>query len=112
MKFPYRKYTFQKISELLGQHISRPVIEINLVHEGQSVPCDAIVDSGADVSIFPADIGEQLGIDVCSGERGFSGGMSGTDLNETFLHRTTLKIGNFYYRTVFKSLQAASKRPR
>jgi hypothetical protein len=100
MKFHYRKYTFQKKSELLGQYAPRPVIKIHLVYEGQSVLCPAIIDSGADVCIFPADIGEQLGIDVRSGEKGFSTNLQTGAFEETFLHRITLKIGEFYYPTI------------
>ncbi len=100
MKFHYRKYTFQKKSELLGLLVPRPVIEVFLGRDGQFVPCDAIIDSGADVCIFPADIGEQLGIDVRSGEQGFSTNLQTGALEETFLHRITLKIGEFYYHTI------------
>jgi hypothetical protein len=84
----------------LGQFAPRPIIKFYLIYEGQSVPCHAIIDSGADVCIFPADIGEQLGIDVRSGEKGFSTNLQTGALEETFLHRITLKIGEFYYPTV------------
>jgi hypothetical protein len=100
MKFRYRKYTFQRKSELLGEYAPRPVIKTHLVYEGQSIPCFAVIDSGADVCIFPADIGEQLGIDVRSGEKDFSTNLQIGVLEETFLHRVTLKIGEFYYPTV------------
>lgn len=110
MKFHYRKYTFQKRSELLGKEIPRPVIEVFLVYDGQSVPCDAVIDSGADVCIFPADIGEQLGIDVRTGEFGFSTNIQSGIAEEVFLHRVKLKIGGLYYPTVVGFSYASSRK--
>jgi hypothetical protein len=100
MKFHYRKYTFQAKSDLLGGYIQRPVIRVELLYEGQAVPCTALIDSGADVSIFHADIGEALGIDVRSGERGISNGLNDVSPDETFLHKVILKIGDRCYPTV------------
>lgn len=88
------------MSKIIGAHRKKPIIPIELTVGGESIPCDALIDSGADVSIFPADIGEQLGIDIRSGERGFSSGMSNATLDETFLRHVTLKIGNLYYPTI------------
>ena len=100
MKFRYRTYTLGKGSRLLGADVQRPVIPVEITNGGLLIPCAALIDSGADVSIFPADIGEQLGIDVRSGERGFSAGMTDANPNETFLHNVTLKIGELYYPTI------------
>lgn len=90
--------------------MKRPIIPIELTTGGELIPCDALIDSGADVSIFPADLGEVLGIDVRSGERGFSGGMSDIDSSEMFLHRITLKIGNFYCPTIVGFSYASTRR--
>jgi Aspartyl protease len=110
MKLNYRTYDLQEKSELLGKHIKRPVIKIHLISGGESVPCAAIIDSGADVSIFPADLGEQLGIDVRSGEHGFSAGMNDVNFSETFLHRVTLKIGELRYPTIVGFSYAPTRR--
>jgi hypothetical protein len=110
MKLNYRTYHREKESKLIGPHAKRPVIEVGLTLGGQVIPSNALIDSGADVSIFPADIGEQLGIDIRSGEKGFASSMRGAVLEETFLHRITLKVGELYYSTVTSFSYAPMRR--
>jgi hypothetical protein len=52
----------------------------------------ATVDSGADCSIVPAEIGELLGIDIEMGRQSDVGGIAGTEL-PFFLHQVTLRVG-------------------
>ena len=60
----------------------RPVIRVEISNKKGSdgVPCEVLVDSGADFCIFKAEIGEILGYDIKSGEpfsyRGISGAKS------------------------------------
>lgn len=61
MKFKYKK---------LAPGLIRPIIPITLHYHNQSVTYEALVDSGADMSMFPAQIGELLGIDIKSGQKG------------------------------------------
>lgn len=57
MKFKYKKY---------GQ-ILRPVIEIRIKNLDASVRYEVLVDSGADICLFSAQIGEAIGIDIEKG---------------------------------------------
>ena len=51
---------------------------------------DALIDSGAVISIFKADIAKNLGIKIEDGERRISVGISGKV--EVFVHQLELKV--------------------
>ena len=65
MKFHYKKY---------GPGVLRPVIPIELSHSGKTLVYEVLVDSGADMCIFDAQVGEVLGIDIKKGHKGLVGG--------------------------------------
>lgn len=58
MKFKYKNY---------GYGVIRPVIPIEIIYNKISVPHEVLIDSGADLCIFDAQIGEILGLDIASG---------------------------------------------
>ncbi|MCP4397265.1 MAG: hypothetical protein GY801_08210 [bacterium] len=45
----------------LGAFSGMPLVTITLSHSGQQVTVDALVDSGANISILPYELGRQLG---------------------------------------------------
>lgn len=49
-----------------GQY--RPIIPIELEYKDKKTRILSLVDSGADVCIFPSEVGEYLGIDIESGK--------------------------------------------
>lgn len=51
------KYSFNKL----------PIIEITLIHNNKSVTLNALVDTGADYTIFPRDVADELGININQG---------------------------------------------
>ena len=57
MKFPYAKY---------GK-VLRPVIPVKLRNNGKEIEYHVLVDSGADMCLFDAEIGEAIGIDIKKG---------------------------------------------
>ena len=88
MKFRYKK---------LGPGILRPIIPIQLEHDGRVLLYEVLVDSGADCCVFDAEIGEALGLDVESGERGAVSGLTGSPEFQYF-HEVTLRIGGHPHR--------------
>lgn len=78
MKFRYKTY---------GSGILRPVITIELIHKGTEVPYEVLVDSGADVCIFDAQIAAILGIDITEGERHEIAGITGVS-ERTVVHHS------------------------
>ena len=65
----------------------RPFLQVRLTNtgNGRSIPCWALVDSGADYNLFPSAIGEVLGHDLPKGRKiattGVGGGIA------SFVHR-------------------------
>ncbi len=87
MKFQYKKY---------GPGVLRPVIPIEIIYEGKSVSYEALVDSGADGNIFPAQIADILGIDVKSGEKKEVWGITGVG-EDYYAHSVELIVGGWSY---------------
>ncbi len=61
MKFPYRKINL-KHPFSSKPFILRPIIQVSLRYKNQSLRYEALIDSGADLNIFPDEIAERLGI--------------------------------------------------
>ncbi len=85
MKFKYKKYQ---------AGILRPVIPVEISYNNRSVAYEALVDSGADFCIFPAEIGELFGIDIFSGEPGKVGGIVGVP-EVYYIHPVIIKVGGW-----------------
>ncbi len=82
MKFGYKKF----------DHFYRPVIPIKVKHNARSIGYEVLIDSGADLCIFDAEIGEILGIDIKNGRQSEVGGVAGQTA-EIFVHTVTIEIG-------------------
>lgn len=90
MKFEYKKY---------GPGILRPVIPIEIIYQGRSVQYEVLVDSGADLCIFDAQIGEILGVDLASGDKKEVAGITGVK-EFYYLHAITVKVGGWPYKII------------
>ena len=75
----------------------RPIIPIELEHTGK-FGYEVLVDSGADICIFHADIGRAIGLVIEDGELFELGGITGTK-RIGYFHKITLRIGGVSYRT-------------
>ena len=71
---------------------SRPVIPIRLIKGNKDVRYHAIIDSGADLCIFHAQIGEVLGLTIESGKLLDFNGISGQQLTAYF-HDIQIEVG-------------------
>ncbi len=89
MKFDYQK--FPGAANPGSPWIIRPIIRVRLAHQGQSVMTDALIDSGADVSLFHASLARKLGLDPESGVCKNFYGISGEPVPGYF-HEITLQI--------------------
>lgn len=88
MKFKYKKY---------GSDILRPVIRIEISYGSINVPYSVLVDSGADICIFDADIAAILGIDITKGIRHEVAGLTGVP-QYYYLHRVSIIVGGISHR--------------
>jgi len=97
LKFDYRKFPADR-SEAFPrrQSATRPVIPVTLINGDRKVTNLAIIDSGADLCIFHAEIGEQIGIDIESGKVQTFSGITREQLTAYF-HNIKIGIGGHEY---------------
>ncbi len=74
-----------------------PIVPFIVKNNEELVPVNALVDSGATISLFNADVGRALKIDIEKGEKFYPVGISGKIL--TYIHEVTIKIGDCEIKT-------------
>jgi len=102
MKFPFIRIPADPNPAFPNRHsILRPNIPVRLINpDDRSKYFDfkAMIDSGADVSIFPGPIGEIIGLDIENKKILPIRGISGKEIL-TYLHKIILEIGGWKYPT-------------
>lgn len=88
MKFPYRRYEI----------FYKPVVPVVFHCKGESFPYQALIDTGADVSVIHAEIAEQLGLELESGEKFSFAGICGDATG--FLHRIDIEISDYIFKDI------------
>jgi hypothetical protein len=89
MKFDYLK---QRSSiDPARPLISRPIVPIRVKHKAVDIDVYALVDSGADASLFHADIAKDLLIDFEAGRRHELFGVSGHSI-VAYFHEVSLQV--------------------
>lgn len=86
MKFRYKKF---------GPFL-RPVIPIKIKHKERWIWHEVLVDSGADMCIFDAQIGDFLGVNVEEGITDRVSGIAG-QTSIYFKHKIAIEIGGWPY---------------
>lgn len=89
MKFDYLKQP--NFTNPAQEWSSRPLIPVRLLREGRHLDVYALIDSGADASLFHASIAKELGIDVGSGRKERFFGISGDGI-DVFVHPVRLQV--------------------
>ncbi|MEK7173967.1 MAG: hypothetical protein AAB710_02690 [Patescibacteria group bacterium] len=87
MKFLYKKY---------GPFL-RPVIPIKVKYNNHFIAYEVLVDSGADMCIFDAEIGDLLRVPVEKGTREIVGGIAGQQ-SHYFIHPVEIEVGGWSYK--------------
>ena len=85
MKFKYKKFNASFL---------RPVVPITISVGEKKVNYEVLIDSGADMCIFDAEIGELLGLEI---EKGEPHPVSGIVANQTifyYIHPVIVKVGH------------------
>ena len=94
MKFPYIK--FKTKTPEGGEYASlRPVIPIQVRHKGRSVRYMALLDSGADASMFHAEMAEVLGIELKNGTAMVFYGV-GHGKSIGYIHDVEINVGGWW----------------
>ena len=88
MKYNYKKY---------GPLTRRPVVPIKLNNRDVSIGYEVLVDSGADLCIFDAEIGEALGLDISKGKKMEVFGVGGK-ASFYYLHKVEIEVGGWKHK--------------
>ena len=99
MKFRYKKY---------APGLLRPVIPVEILHKDIAVPCEVLVDSGADICIFDAQIAEILGIELKTGKEQKVAGLTGVS-ESYYLHPVIISLGGWEYKIQVGFLPSSGK---
>ncbi len=80
---------------MLAYDAGQPGITLNVALKlsGESVPCEAKIDTGSFFCVFARTIGEQLGLDIEGGVHQFIGTVTGTFV--IYLHEVNLSVAGF-----------------
>ncbi|OGI77089.1 hypothetical protein A3C57_02710 [Candidatus Nomurabacteria bacterium RIFCSPHIGHO2_02_FULL_33_12] len=88
MKFKYKRYNNKTL---------RPVIPIKLKNDNQEIGYEVLVDSGADMCLFDAEIGEAIGIDIKKGLMREVFGVGGK-ASFYYLHKIKIEVSGWEYQ--------------
>lgn len=92
MKFPYLKIPATAFPRT--KYFYKPIIPLRLINpkNNRGVKVDALIDSGADATVFAAVFGRDIGINVRSGEKAQLSGLGGKIIN-VYFHEVILEVG-------------------
>ncbi len=87
------QFSYQRVpgSNPKAPWIPLPLLKVRLSHKNQSIKVNALVDSGANASIFHSSLAEALGLDLSSGLKQEFFGISGHGITAYF-HLVKLQI--------------------
>lgn len=91
MKFPYREYICGYSGTTDLRIARRPVIPIRVVGQSTFMRCNALVDTGADETLFPSAIARALGVEFETGVTSEALGFTGDGVSIRF-GRVTIEI--------------------
>ena len=89
MRFPYLKQPYSLNPS--APWVSRPFIPVTLSSSDRQVTVYALVDSGADITLFHSSLAKGLGIDLEAGRQSRAYGISGRDI-DVYFHRVKLQV--------------------
>jgi hypothetical protein len=90
MVFPYQKVK-PADSKPTDPWVLLPLLKIRLSHSHETIQLDALIDSGANVSLFNVAVAQALGIDTEKGLKQEFFGISGDGI-EAYFHTVRLQI--------------------
>ncbi|GAC1370930.1 MAG: hypothetical protein NVSMB39_4290 [Candidatus Saccharimonadales bacterium] len=83
MRFPYKRYP---------DKLERPVIPVKIATADRWINYEVLIDSGADICIFDAELAELLGLELKNGEYAAVRGATG-ELQDVYIHPVEVTVG-------------------
>ena len=81
---------------------------IKIIYKNKSVIYEVLIDSGADICIFDAEIADILGIQIETGTKQTVSGITGTS-EFYYIHEVTLNIGGWKHKAKVGFLKNINK---
>ncbi|MFH0937338.1 MAG: retropepsin-like aspartic protease [Candidatus Daviesbacteria bacterium] len=108
MIFKYRKISLSSPFSR-KKYLLRPIIPVSLSYKNRSIHYEALIDSGADFSIFPLEIAKMLNISLKKEDSIYFSGL-GDEFMEGFKSKIILRINKLEFKTnvVFADLSGKS----
>ena len=99
LKFKYRRFPINPSEAFPGRvDVLRPAIPVQLLNGDKKLGCLAIIDSGADFSIFHASLGELIGLTIESGKtERFSGVSEDADELTAYFHAIRIVVEGYEF---------------
>jgi hypothetical protein len=94
MRFPYLQYTDLETKTTIG----RPIIVVRAAAGSRWINYEVLVDSGADISIFDAELATRLKLNLEDGEHISISGVTGHE-EDAFIHPIELTVGRYTFST-------------
>jgi len=85
------KFNYVKFGEVL-----RPVVPVRVKFKDLNFRYEILIDSGADLCLFHAEVADVLGIDLTKCKKGLVTGVGGKS-SEYFLHSISIEVGGWNY---------------
>jgi hypothetical protein len=89
MQFPYKKVP--STDKPQAPWVPMPIIKIRLSNNERRIQLEALIDSGANVSLFHASVATALGIDLKTGLKSEFFGVSGHGI-DVYFHEVDLQV--------------------
>lgn len=74
-----------------------PIVKSSLIYKDNKLVLEALVDSGANISVFGEDVADALGLEIESGKKIYLGGVGGRILG--YEHFVDMEIGGEVFRS-------------
>lgn len=91
MRFPYQRIVVKDRKRGI-HHAYRPLIPVEISHQGKKLLSYALIDSGADVCLFGGELSQKLGLVLTTGKKQTLQGI-GRGKITFYLHQIDLNIG-------------------
>lgn len=96
MKFKYYRVPVQPSNAFPEKNTLVSLIPICIINSNESYDCYALIDSGADACLFPAEYGENIGINIINDKKHTFGGVGGGGITAYF-HNLYIEIGGYRF---------------
>lgn len=111
IKFKYRKVAVAPSQAFpKRKYVPRPIIPLSIIIGGKRLRYEALIDSGADYTIFPAALGLLAGLNIKEGKKESIMGVSGSTMT-VYFHHILVNVGGYEIKVYSGFAEAMNQDP-